>query len=104
MASLQETHAYLAIGAAALTTYALRLGGLLLSSRLPQHGRFRTFMDALPGTLLVSLVAPNILAAGPWGLLAAACTAALAVKTRNLFLAMLAGMAIVGVARHLFPA
>ncbi|ROQ89827.1 AzlD family protein [Desulfosoma caldarium] len=103
MASVQEMQAFLAIGAAALTTYALRLGGLLLANCLPQHGRFRTFMDALPGTLLVSLVAPNILAAGSWGFLAAACTAALAAKTKNLFLAMLVGMTIVGLARHLFP-
>ena len=84
-----------------MVTYALRLGGLLLSSKLPDKGRFRVFMDALPGTLLVSLVAPGILAAGAWGMAAAACTAAVALKSRNVFLAMLIGMAIVAAGRHL---
>ena len=35
---LNET--YLAIIAAALATYCLRLGGLLLAGRLPKTGRF----------------------------------------------------------------
>ncbi len=100
---LQGLQPYLAIGAAALATYALRLGGLLLSSRLPRGGRFRTFLDALPGTLLVSLVAPGVLAAGPSGILAAGCTAAVAYRTKNVFLAMMTGMLIVAASRHLLP-
>lgn len=102
-AELHDFRPYLAIGAAAVATYALRLGGLLLSSRLPQRGQVRTFMDALPGTLLVSLVAPSILASGPSGLLGAACTAAVAYKTKNVFFAMLVGMAIVGLSRRIMP-
>ncbi len=93
----------IAIAAASLVTYGLRFGGLLLSTRLPQKGRFRTFMDALPGTLLIALVAPGILESGPWGMVAAGCTALLALKTRNVFVAMIAGMIIVAASRHLFP-
>ncbi|MEJ5364886.1 MAG: AzlD domain-containing protein [Desulfosoma sp.] len=103
MPELHEMEAYLAIGAAALATYALRFGGLLLSSRLPRGGRFRTFMDALPGTLLVSLVAPGILAAGPSGVLAGCCTAAVAYKTKNVFLAMMVGMGVVAATRRILP-
>ncbi|SHE43542.1 Uncharacterized membrane protein [Desulfacinum infernum DSM 9756] len=99
---LQDGQAYAAIGAAALVTYALRLGGLLLSTRLPNKGRFRGFMDALPGTLLVSLVAPGILAAGALGVVAAACTAAVALRSRNVFLAMLVGMIIMMAGRRFF--
>jgi uncharacterized membrane protein len=88
------------IGAAG-TTYGLRLGGLLLSDRLPQNGAFRRFMEALPGTILISLVAPGILAAGAWGALAAAATAICTWKTRNVFLAMLVGMMIVAATRYL---
>lgn len=87
------------IAGAALSTYALRFGGLLLAEKLPRTGAFKTFLEALPGTILISLVMPGILAAGPWGLIAAGATALLARKTGNLFLAMLAGVVIVALSR-----
>ena len=96
-----DAAAILAILGAAAATYGLRLGGLLLSDRLPQTGAFRRFMDALPGTILLSLVAPGILAAGLWGGVAAAGTAFLTWKTRNVFLAMLVGVAVVAITRRL---
>ena len=55
---------FLAIAGAALVTYAFRFGGLLLSEKLPSTGKFKDFMEALPGTILVALVAPGIIAAG----------------------------------------
>ena len=92
---------WVAVAGSALVTYALRFGGLMLSERLPRHGRFQRFMDALPGTILLSLVAPGILSAGPWGCLAAFLTAFCALKTRNVFAAMLLGMGLVAAVRHL---
>jgi uncharacterized membrane protein len=92
---------YLVIGGSALATYGLRLGGLLLAARLPRQGGFKRFMDALPGTILLSLVAPGILAAGAWGVAAALVTAVCAYKTNNAFLAMLLGMGIIALQRHL---
>ena len=91
----------LAIAGAALVTYAFRFGGLLLSEKLPDTGKFKDFMDALPGTILVALVAPGILAAGFWGCLAALATALLVWRTGNVFIAMLSGMTIVAGARYL---
>jgi uncharacterized membrane protein len=93
--------ATMAVLGAAAATYGLRLGGLLLSEQLPQNGGFRRFMEALPGTILLSLVAPGILAAGTWGALAAASTALCTWKTRNVFLSMIIGVAIVAAARRL---
>ena len=90
-----------AVLGAAVATYGLRLGGLLLSERLPRNGGFRRFMEALPGTILLSLVAPGILAAGPWGAVAAASTALCTWKTRNVFLSMILGVVIVAVARRM---
>jgi uncharacterized membrane protein len=93
--------AVLAIAGAAIATYALRLGGLLLASRLPRTGALRRVMDALPGAILVALVAPGVLAAGPWGILAAGATALCAARTGSTFLAMAVGMAIVAARRQL---
>lgn len=92
---------YLLIAAAALATYALRLGGLLLGDRLPTTGRFRQFMDALPGTILLSLVAPGVISAGVAGCVAALLTGVCAYKTGNVFVSMLLGMATVAIARQI---
>ncbi|MCP3953716.1 MAG: AzlD domain-containing protein, partial [Desulfobacterales bacterium] len=64
-------------------------------------GKFKDFMEALPGTILVALVAPGIIAAGFWGCLAALSTALLVWRTGNIFLAMLSGMVIVAGTRYL---
>ena len=90
---------YLVIAAAALVTYGLRLGGLLLASRLPKTGRFKKFMDALPGTILLSLIIPAALAGGVWSWFATICTAICSLKTGNVFISMLLGVVIIAGSR-----
>jgi uncharacterized membrane protein len=90
---------YLLIAAAAMVTYGLRLGGLLLAGRLPKTGRFKKFMDALPGTILLSLVVPAALAGGLWSWIATVCTALCSLKTGNVFVSMILGVAIVAISR-----
>jgi uncharacterized membrane protein len=96
-----EPQVLIAVALAAAVTYALRLGGLLLAGRFPQSGRFRRGMDALPGALLFSLVLPSIVAEGLWGVLAAALTAIVVLRTRNTLAAMLCGMLVIYMARRL---
>jgi uncharacterized membrane protein len=88
------------IGLAAVVTYLLRSGGLLLAEVLPRRGRVKAFMDTLPGTILIALVAPGIFQAGVAGQAAAVATALCAWRTGNLLLSMLMGMGIVAGARH----
>jgi len=91
--------AWLTIVFAALVTYSLRISGLLLASRFPRRGRFKTFMDALPGTILLSLIVPAALAAGPTGWLATLLTGFCSLKTGNVFVSMLVGIAVVAAGR-----
>ena len=93
----------LTISGAALVTYIFRFGGLLLSERMPKSARFRAFMEALPGTILISLVVPGIISVGVWGWIAASITALCAHKTGNLFLSMGVGIAIMAVQRNFLP-
>ena len=95
-----HTAILLTILGVAVATYTLRFGGLLLSARIPKSGGFKAFMEALPGTILVSLVVPGIFSAGPWGWTAATITGLTAHKTGNLFLSMGLGMAIIAVQRN----
>jgi uncharacterized membrane protein len=60
---------------------------------------FRRFMETLPGTILLSLVAPGVVSAGSLGGIAALATAMCAWKTRNVLASMLLGMAILAVGR-----
>ena len=91
---------FLVIGAAAFVTYALRFGGLILAEKLPKTGRFKRFMDALPGTILLSLIVPAAISAGFWGWVATACTALCSLRTGNIFASMLLGVAIVATSRY----
>lgn len=93
--------ALLAVLGMAAATYALRIGGLLLAGYLPRRGRWAAAFEQVPGAVMVAIVAPAILAAGPLGWIAAAACAGVALRTRNLLLTMLVGIAIVGIARHL---
>ncbi len=90
-----EPQVIIAVGLAAVATYSLRLGGLLLASRFPRAGRFRQGMDALPGALLFSLVLPSIISEGIWGILAGLLTALVVWRTRNTLAAMLVGMLVI---------
>ena len=91
---------FFTIGLAAVVTYSLRFGGLMLAGKLPNSGRWKLFMDALPGTILVSLIAPGIVSAGVWGGVGALATAVCAYKTKNVILSMLLGVAIVAFHRQ----
>lgn len=91
---------FLTIGFAAVVTYSLRFGGLMLASKLPDSGRFKRFMDALPGTILLSLIVPGMVSSGVFGCFGALCTAVCAYKTQNAFISMLAGVLIVAVYRQ----
>lgn len=94
-----ESQVLVAVGLAAIATYSLRLGGLLLATRFPQSGRFRNGMDALPGALLFSLVVPAIATEGLWGVVATILTAVIVMRTRNTLAAMIVGMLVVYLAR-----
>lgn len=81
-----------AILAASLITYLFRFGGLLLADRLPRTGPLRHFLDALPGTILVSLVVPSALNAGWQGFIGVAACIGISFKTKNLLVIMIAGV------------
>ncbi|SDL09675.1 Uncharacterized membrane protein [Maridesulfovibrio ferrireducens] len=101
MISLTSENAFLAIGLASLATYLMRAGGLLLAGYLPTGGRIGRALTALPGTILISLAAPGFFSEGIVGFTGGLITIAVAFKTKNVFIAMLAGMLVVAIGRHM---
>ena len=87
-----ELQTLLALLAMAGATYATRIAGFLLPDRLNLGPRARAALDAIPAAVLVSVIAPSMLATG-WRETAASLIAALA-ATR----APLIGVVAIGVA------
>lgn len=84
-----------------MVTYGFRFGGLLLAGWLPQTGPFRRFLDALPGTILLSLVVPQAVHAGVPGFVGLGACLGVFLGTRNLLFTMFAGVGAVWVVRTL---
>jgi uncharacterized membrane protein len=91
----------LAIVLMALATYATRAGGLWLANRFDLSERAGAWLDAIPGAILVSLVAPTVLTGGPAQALAAVAVVVVALRTGSLPLAMVAGVGAVVLLRSL---
>ncbi len=85
----------------ALATYATRAGGLWLASRLKMSERVEAWLNHIPGAILVSIVAPTVLAGGIADALAAVTVLIVAVRTGSLPVAMVTGVGAVVLLRVL---
>lgn len=85
----------------AVATYATRAGGLWLASRLELSGRVEAWLDYIPGAILVSIVAPVVLASGLAEALAALAVVLVASRTGSLPVAMVTGVCALLVLRTL---
>ncbi|MEO1649815.1 MAG: AzlD domain-containing protein [Pseudomonadota bacterium] len=81
--------------ALAMGTFAIRLAGVYVGQSLAKDGAIARGLNALPGCLIVSLVASSLAQGGLTEWLAAGAAAAVAIVTRSLPLTM--GVAIAAV-------
>ncbi|MCB1882488.1 MAG: AzlD domain-containing protein [Geminicoccaceae bacterium] len=84
----------------ALATYLTRVAGAWFVRRVALRGRASGALEAVPGAVLVALIAPTVLATGPAESLAALVTLA-AARRLPLVLAVLLGVAAVVACRAL---
>lgn len=85
----------LAILAMAVATYATRLAGLWIAEYIPDSGRTRAAIDALPAAVLTAVVAPMALATGLAETLAAAVTVLAATRLPLLATVIIGVLAVV---------
>jgi uncharacterized membrane protein len=85
----------------AVVTYATRAGGLWLAARISLSGRAEAWLGHIPGAILVSIVAPTVLAGGWPETLAAVAVVLVAVRTGSLLASMGSGVAVALVLRTL---
>ena len=94
-----ETLTILTILGMALVTYATRAGGFWLMGLVTPSPRVETWLKQIPGAVLVALIAPTILASSVAETLAAVATVLVAIRTKNVLIAMLVGVATVALLR-----
>ncbi len=82
----------LAILAMALATYITRIAGILLVSRFILSKRVTKALDAIPGAILMAVIAPMVLATGPAEFVAAGIAA---IASTRLPLLAVAGVGVV---------
>ena len=85
----------------ALVTYATRAGGFWLMGLVTPSPRIQTWLRQIPGAVLVAIIAPTVLASSLAETFAALATALVALRTKNVLIAIIVGVASVWVLRIL---
>ena len=95
-----DLHVLLALLAMMAATYATRIAGFLMPEKLDLTPRLRAALDAIPAAVLVSVIAPSMLATG-WRETLASLVAALAATRLPLIGVVAVGVGAVVLLRHL---
>jgi uncharacterized membrane protein len=83
----------LAIAGMALATYATRIGGFGLMRFMQVKGRMKAALDAMPAAILMSVIAPTVIATGVAETLAAVITAGAAILRLPMIAVIIIGIA-----------
>jgi uncharacterized membrane protein len=94
-----ETLMLITILGMALVTYATRAGGFWLMGLVTPSPRIEAWLRQIPGAVLVAIIAPTVLASSLAETLAALATVLVAIRTKNVLIAMLVGVAAVWLLR-----
>lgn len=100
-----EPFAPLTVGvvlAMAVVTYLTKAGGLWLLGRVDLSDRAAAALDALPGAVVVAILAPAVVTAGPPTWLAAGVTVIAARRTGSVLAALVLGVGTTVFFRTLF--
>ena len=94
-----ETLTILTILGMALVTYATRAGGFWLMCLVTPSPRIEAWLKQIPGAVLVAIIAPTVLASSVAETLAAVATVLVAIRTKNVLIAMLVGVTTIALLR-----
>src|SRR5712691_1688209 len=94
-----ETLTLITILGMALVTYTTRAGGFWLMGLVTPSPRIEAWLRQIPAAVLVAIVAPTVLASSLSETLAALATVLVAIRTKNVLIAMVVGVAAVWVMR-----
>ncbi len=87
-----DTLALITILGMAIVTYATRAGGFWLMGLVTPSPRIEAWLRQIPGAVLVAIIAPTVLASSLAETLAALASALVALRTKNVLVAMVVGV------------
>ena len=94
------TETWSVILALAVGTFMIRLSGVFVGQQIPKDGAWARGLRALPGCLIVSLVAVSLLSGEPREWSAGVVAIIIAVVTKSLPTTMASGIAAIWLLRH----
>ena len=94
-----DVFALITILGMALVTYITRASGFWLMGLVTPSPRIEAWLRQIPGAVLVAIIAPTVLASSLAETLAALATALVALRTKNVLVAMLIGVGTVSLLR-----
>lgn len=89
----------LAIVVMAVVAFLMRAGGYWMMAHVPLTPRVRRILEALPGSIVVAIVAPIVARGGFVATLAVFTAAVVMILRRNELVAVVAGIAVACIAR-----
>lgn len=89
----------LVIVAMAAVTYLTRAGGLMIMSVVPVTPRTEAFLDSLSSSVMVAIVVPALLTGDVGAAIGIAAVFVAMVATKNMLIAMTAGVVVAALAR-----
>ena len=96
---MSDATTILIILALAAVTYLTRAGGLLIMSVVPVTPRTEAFLDSLSSSVMVAIVVPALLTGDEGTVIGIAATFIAMVATKNMLIAMTAGVAVAALVR-----
>ncbi|MCG8565459.1 MAG: AzlD domain-containing protein [Desulfobacterales bacterium] len=100
---ITTNQALITILAMGLATYLTRAGGYFLAGRLDHlPGFVKSLLGYIPGTIIIAIIAPQIMDGGPATQTGALVCLAAALLMKNMVGVMVVGVAYVALFRHFF--
>ncbi len=96
---MSDASTILVIVALAAVTYLTRAGGLLIMSVVPVTPRTEAFLDSLSSSVMVAIVVPALLTGDTGTVIGIVAVVVATVTTKNMLIAMTAGVAVAALTR-----
>lgn len=96
---MSDPSTILVIAALAVVTYLTRAGGLMIMSVVPVTPRTEAFLESLSSSVMVAIVVPALLTGDTGTVIALAAVLVAMVTTKNMLIAMTAGVAVAALTR-----
>ena len=98
---MPDTATMVTIIGMAVVTYATRAGGVLLLGSIPASSRAEKWLKQVPAAVITALITPEVINGGITTLVAGTVTAVVAVRTKSVLSAMVAGVITTFILRRL---